>query len=108
MRAVVITEPGGPEVVSVADLPVREPGEGEVRIAVRAAAVSPTDSVLRQRGAEDLPAPWVPGMDAAGIVESGGPGRGRPRDGHDRAAPVRGRRPGRAAGRPRGLGRRDP
>jgi NADPH:quinone reductase-like Zn-dependent oxidoreductase len=78
MRAVVITEPGGPEVVSVADLPVREPGEGEVRIAVRAAAVSPTDSVLRQRGAEDLPAPWVPGMDAAGIVESVGPGVDRP------------------------------
>ena len=77
MRAVVITEPGGPEVVSVADLPVREPREGEVRIAVKAAAVSPTDSVLRERGAEDLPAPWVPGMDAAGIVESVGPGVSR-------------------------------
>ena len=77
MRAVVITEPGGPDVVSVADLPVREPREGEVRIAVKAAAVSPTDSVLRERGAEDLPAPWVPGMDAAGTVESVGPGVSR-------------------------------
>src|ERR1035437_1148575 len=93
MRAVVITEPGGPEVVSVADLRVRGPGEGEVRITVIAAAVSPTDSVLRQRGAEGLPAPWVPGMDAAGIVESVGPGVSRVAVGDRVVAAVAPRRP---------------
>jgi NADPH:quinone reductase-like Zn-dependent oxidoreductase len=73
-RAVGIHQPGGHEVVSVIDRPVREPGEDEVRIAVVAAAVNPTDTGLRERGGGDLPAPWTPGMDAAGTIESVGPG----------------------------------
>jgi NADPH2:quinone reductase len=72
-RAVGIVEPGGPEVLRVVERAVREPRAGEVRLAVRAAAVNPTDVGLRQRGAEGLPPPWVPGMDAAGVVESVGP-----------------------------------
>ena len=73
-RAVGIPEPGGPEVLSVIDRPVREPGEGEVRIAVAAAAVNPTDIGLRAAGADGVDAPWTPGMDAAGTVESVGAG----------------------------------
>ena len=73
-RAVGITQPGGPEVVRVVEREVREPGPGEVRLGVRAAAVNPTDIGLRERGAEGLPPPWVPGMDAAGVVESVGAG----------------------------------
>ncbi len=73
-RAVGITRPGGPEVLAVVEREVREPGPGEVRIAVGAAAVNPTDIGLRQRGADELPPPWVPGMDAAGAVESVGAG----------------------------------
>ena len=73
-RAVGIREPGGPEVVRVVERAVREPGPGEVRLGVRAAAVNPTDIGLRERGAEGLPPPWVPGMDAAGVVESVGAG----------------------------------
>jgi NADPH2:quinone reductase len=73
-RAVGIHEPGGHEVVSLIDRPVREPGDGEVRIAVAAAAVNPTDTGLRERGGGDVPAPWTPGMDAAGTIESVGPG----------------------------------
>ncbi|HUA71314.1 MAG TPA: NADP-dependent oxidoreductase [Solirubrobacteraceae bacterium] len=73
MRAVAIPEPGDPDVLEVIDRPARKPGAGEVRIAVKAAAVNPTDIGLRQRGGGDLPAPWIPGMDAAGIVESVGP-----------------------------------
>jgi NADPH2:quinone reductase len=72
MRAVGITAPGGPEVLSVFDRGVRAPDRGEVRIAVKAAAVNPTDIGLRTRGAGNLPAPWTPGMDAAGVVESVG------------------------------------
>jgi NADPH:quinone reductase-like Zn-dependent oxidoreductase len=73
-RAVGITEPGGPEVLHVIDRPVREPGEGEVRIAVRAAAVNPTDIGLRMMGDGRVPPPWTPGMDAAGTVQDVGPG----------------------------------
>ena len=75
MKAVVIPEPGDADVLEVADRPAREPGEGEVRIAVKAAAVNPTDIGLRERGGgTDLDPPWVPGMDAAGVIESVGPG----------------------------------
>jgi len=72
MRAVAIIEPGGPEVLQVIDHPVREAGSDEVRIAVQAAVVNPTDIVLREHGAEGLEPPWIPGMDAAGTVESVG------------------------------------
>ncbi len=73
MRAVVITGPGGLEVLGVADRAVRHAGPSEVRIAVKAAAVNPTDIGLRQNGAGgELQPPWVPGMDAAGTIESVG------------------------------------
>ncbi len=77
VRAVAVTAPGGPETLSVVEREVREPGPGEVRVRVRAAAVNPTDIALRERGVDGIEPPWVPGMDAAGVVESVGPGAGR-------------------------------
>ena len=93
MRAVVITKPGDLDVLEVVDRPARKPRPGEVRIAVKAAAVNPTDIGLRQRGGGDLPAPWVPGMDAAGVVESVGPDVDRLKVGDDVMAAVSPRRP---------------
>jgi NADPH:quinone reductase len=94
MRAVAITAPGGPEVLDVIDRDVRAAGAGEVRIAVRAAAVNPTDIGLRERGAgEDLEPPWIPGMDAAGVVESVGDGVDRISAGDEVMAAVSPRRP---------------
>jgi NADPH:quinone reductase-like Zn-dependent oxidoreductase len=93
VRAVVITKPGDLDVLEVVDHPARKPGPGEVRIAVKAAAVNPTDISLRQRGGGDLPAPWTPGMDAAGVVESVGPDIDRLRVGDDVMAAVSPRRP---------------
>jgi NADPH:quinone reductase-like Zn-dependent oxidoreductase len=80
-------------VLRVAEREVRDPGPGEVRIAVRAAAVNPTDLGLRQRGAEGLDPPWVPGMDAAGAIESVGPGVERLAVGDPVMAAVMPRRP---------------
>ena len=77
----------------VIERPVRDPDPGEVRLAVRAAAVNPTDIVLRERGAEDLEPPWVPGMDAAGVVESVGSGVDRLAVGDAVMAAVAPRRP---------------
>src|SRR3954466_14670519 len=95
MRAVAITAPGGTEVLEVIDRDVRPAGAGEARIAGRAAAVNPTDIGLRARGAEDLEPPWVPGMDAAGVVESVGEGVDRLAPGDDvMAAPPPRRPPG--------------
>src|SRR3984957_6286114 len=92
-RAIGITRPGGPEVLEVIDRSVREPADGEARIAVRAAAVNPTDIGFRQRGGGEVPLPWTPGMDAAGIVESVGPGVDRLAPGGEVMAAVSPRRP---------------
>ena len=77
MRAIGLSEFGGPEVLRVIDLPDPAPGAGEVRIRVHAAAVNPTDTMLRAGAArawfQGRPGPYVPGMDAAGVVDAIGP-----------------------------------
>ena len=92
-RAVGIPEAGGPEVLAVIDRPVREPAEGEVRIAVAAAAVNPTDIGLRAMGVDGIDPPWTPGMDASGTIESVGPGVDRVAVGDEVMAAVSPRRP---------------
>lgn len=92
-RAIGISRAGGPEVLEVIDRPVREPEEGEVRIRVAAAAVSPTDIALRAMGVQGLEPPWTPGMDAAGTIESVGPGVDRLSGGERVMAAVSPRRP---------------
>lgn len=74
MRVIGFTEFGGPEALDVHDVPEPHAGPGEVRIAVKAAAVNPTDTETRQgNGAPaQLPAPHVPGMDAAGVIDEVG------------------------------------
>ncbi|MDO5631257.1 MAG: NADP-dependent oxidoreductase [Paracoccus sp. (in: a-proteobacteria)] len=78
MKAVGLTEYGGPEVLHLVDLPLPEPGAGELRIKVTAAAIHPADLMLRKGAlAEwygDTPKPYVPGMDIAGVVDAFGPG----------------------------------
>ncbi|HXP53974.1 MAG TPA: NADP-dependent oxidoreductase [Streptosporangiaceae bacterium] len=78
MRAVGITEFGGPEALEIVELPEPEAGPGEVRIRVHAAAVNPTDTLLRDGSRaemlRDVPPPHVPGMDAAGVVDQIGSG----------------------------------
>ena len=58
-RAVGVTRPGGPEVLEVIERDVREPAPGEVRIAVKAASVNPTDdeNVVEVTGLVEKPAP---------------------------------------------------
>jgi NADPH:quinone reductase-like Zn-dependent oxidoreductase len=91
---VLIPTPGGPDVLTVGEHDVREPGPGEIRIAVKAAAVNPTDIGLREHGAApDLEPPWIPGMDAAGLVESVGEGVERLEVGQEVMAALTPRRP---------------
>lgn len=75
MRAVVITRPGGPEVLEVRDVPMPEPQGDQVRVRVRAAGLNRAD--LSQR-AGNYPAPAgspadIPGMEFAGEVDAVGP-----------------------------------
>lgn len=73
MRAIGFVEPGDPDVLEILDLPTPTPGAGEVRIRVHGAAVNPTDTSRREgkntSGADAPPPPYVPGMDAAGVLE---------------------------------------
>ena len=78
MRAVGITEFGGPEVLQIVERPMPEPGAGLVRIRVAAATVNPTDIALRQGVFGPPPdtagPPYIPGMELAGIIDLASPG----------------------------------
>ncbi|NEC51453.1 NADP-dependent oxidoreductase, partial [Actinospica acidiphila] len=78
MKAIGLTTYGGPDVLRELELPTPEAGPGEVRIRVHAAAVNPTDVMMRTGGhaarLRDVPPPYVPGMDAAGVIDQIGPG----------------------------------
>jgi NADPH2:quinone reductase len=79
MKAIGVTTFGGPEVLHVVELPVPHPGVGEVRIRVHAAAVNPSDMLFRAGSGSqaarlrERPAPYVPGWDAAGVIDELGP-----------------------------------
>jgi putative PIG3 family NAD(P)H quinone oxidoreductase len=78
MQAIVITRPGGPEVLGREERDVPQPGPGEIRVRVHASALNRAD-LLQRRGAYPAPpgAPAdVPGIEYAGEVEAVGPGAG--------------------------------
>lgn len=75
MRVIGVEEFGGPENLKTFEKPEPHAGPGEVRLAVQAIAVSPTDTVIRAGfGRPVAGPPYVPGMDAAGIVDEVGEG----------------------------------
>lgn len=81
MTVVGVASYGGPDHLGTHEVPTPHAGPGEVRIRVRAAAVSPTDTNVREGayGESELPFPVVPGMDAAGVIDEVGesdPARG--------------------------------
>src|SRR6266446_6676847 len=75
-NAVVMTGYGPPEVLTWAGVPLAEPGEGQIRIKVKAAGISPTDLALRAGYLKAFPLPpdAVLGFEAAGTVDAAGPG----------------------------------
>ncbi len=73
MRAVVITEPGGPEVLEWLEVPDPEPGPGDVLISVAAAGLNRADLLQRQGLYPPPPgAPPYPGMECSGRIEAVG------------------------------------
>src|ERR1700712_3924805 len=73
MKAARFSQFGGPEVLEIVDLPDPHPGPGQVRIAVRAAGVNPSDWKKRQ-GLMDEELPQLMGHEAAGVVDELGEG----------------------------------
>jgi NADPH:quinone reductase-like Zn-dependent oxidoreductase len=78
MKAVVVRELGGPEVLRLEEAEVPEPGPGEARVRVKAVSLNHLDIWVRA-GTPGLPPalPRIPGSDAAGVVEAAGPGAER-------------------------------
>jgi NADPH2:quinone reductase len=73
MRAIVVREFGGPDVMRVEERPTPQPGPGEVLVRVHAAGVNPVDAYIRAGTYARKPTlPYIPGPDGAGEVESVG------------------------------------
>ena len=71
MHAIVIREPGGPEVLESRDVPAPEVSRGEVRVSVKATAVNRAD-LLQRMGVYPAPPgvpPNIPGLEVAGVVD---------------------------------------
>jgi NADPH2:quinone reductase len=73
VRAIVIEETGGPEVLKLGDLPVGAPGPGQVRIRHKACGLNFID-VYQRTGLYKLDLPHALGMEAAGVIEAVGDG----------------------------------
>ena len=74
-RAMMITRPGGPEVLQSVDLPLVDPGPGELRVRVRACGIGATDFMVLSGSYAFAPKlPLVGGYEIAGVVEALGPG----------------------------------
>ena len=80
MKAIFFEKHGGNEVLQYGDRPTPEPGPGEVRVSIRAAALNRLDIFVRN-GIPHVPLPQIPGADGAGIVDAVGSGVERPAPG---------------------------
>ncbi len=75
MRAVVIHEAGGPEVLKVEDRPIPTPQAGQVLIRVKAFGLNRSELFTRQGHSPGVAFPRVLGIEAVGVVEAA-PGTG--------------------------------
>jgi NADPH:quinone reductase-like Zn-dependent oxidoreductase len=69
MKAVVIHEPGGPEVLKIESLPIPLPNAGQVLIRVKAFGINRSEMFTRQGHSPGVKFPRVLGIEAAGIVQ---------------------------------------
>ncbi|MYW68090.1 zinc-binding dehydrogenase [Streptomyces sp. SID8379] len=76
MRAAVVTAFGGPEAVEIVDVERPEPGAGQIRIKVAAAALNPVDAGVRSGGFGGAGEQLGLGWDVAGTVDAADPATG--------------------------------
>jgi NADPH2:quinone reductase len=73
MRAILVREFGGPDILKLENVPTPQPGPAEVLVRVRAAGVNPVEAYVRAGTYPRLPKlPYTPGSDGAGEVETAG------------------------------------
>ncbi len=79
MRAVVVSQPGGPEVLNLEEVPDPAPAAGEVLVGITAAGVNRADLMQRQGLYPPPPgAPPYPGLECSGQITAAGRRRHRP------------------------------
>ena len=82
MRALLCKEYGPPESLSLDDVEMPEPGPGEIRVAVRAAGLNfPDVLVIAGKYQVKTEPPFIPGNEAAGVVDAAGEGVSRFKEG---------------------------
>jgi len=74
MKAIRVHAFGGPEVLKLEELPDPSPGANQVVVRAEAIGVNPVDTYIRSGKYGQRPFPYTPGTDAAGLIESVGPG----------------------------------
>jgi len=74
MKAIRVHEYGGPEVMQLEEIPDPNPGPGQVVVRLKAVGVNPLDVYIRSGEYGKWQLPYVPGFDAAGVVEAVGHG----------------------------------
>jgi len=75
MKAVLVRQFGGPEVLKLEDVPTPKPAAGHVLVRIHAAGVNPYDTYMRTGTYAQKPAlPYTPGSDGAGVIEAVGEG----------------------------------
>lgn len=74
MQAIVVHALGDPSVLTLRAHPVPRPGQGEVLVRLRAIGVNFYDTERRRGLYHPPPLPWIPGDEAAGVVDAVGPG----------------------------------
>jgi NADPH2:quinone reductase len=75
MKAILVRQFGGPEVLKLEEVPALKPAAGQVLVKIHAAGVNPADTYARAGNYAVLPSlPYTPGTDGAGVVDSVGEG----------------------------------
>jgi NADPH:quinone reductase len=78
MKAIRVSEFGGPDVLKLQEVPDPAPGPKQVLVRIHAAGVNPVDTYIRTGTyARKPPLPYTPGSDGAGLIEKAGPGAER-------------------------------
>ncbi len=75
MKALVSTTPGGPDTLQLLDIPIGEPGKGELRVRVEACGINYPDVLIIEDLYQFKPQrPFAPGSEIAGTIEAVGEG----------------------------------
>jgi len=90
MKAVLITQKGGPEVLELREIPTPTPAEGEVLIHVKAAGLNRSDVYSRTSMSYGSADPAIPGLEVSGTISACGPGTQRWKPGDQVCALVTG------------------